>query len=324
MSQVRYWSAFAAVAAILVSAAEFAISLIGAAAGQRPVVAAGLTVALYALAVVLDFAPPGRPGREPEAGQLPLRGRSPVLVSRPRPTGARATRTSRCVLLGLALVGFAPLGLVATLGGGSPEGQSAKASTPAAVADPGTLEGRWLLTDVLGDGSRYSFVVDLQEVAGQFAGGGEGLAMSGARNGHSATASFRQGETPAGAFSWERQSDGRWTGIFRGADGTTGQSVLSPYLGGRWQLVDTLAGTDAASFTFTITLSDNDGTVSGGGPDLAISGRREGSQLTAKFSQGGIPVGTFQWSRQDDGSWLGTFSAAGGSATGTSRLTAMR
>lgn len=115
----------------------------------------------------------------------------------------------------------------------------AEPPTPTPTPDPivtetealqaGWLTGRWEVTNTVergpGTGETTSIVVDLHEAAGQVEGTGEGLTLSGVRQGEAFAIIFRRPDGSGGRYVWTTRPDGRLAGTF--AEEATGNSGTS-------------------------------------------------------------------------------------------------
>lgn len=111
--------------------------------------------------------------------------------------------------------------------------------TPTPTPDPivvetealqaGWLTGRWEVTNTVergpATGETTTVIFDLHEAAGQVDGTGEGLTLSGVRQGDAFVVTFRRPDDSAGRYVWTTRPDGRLAGTF--ADETSGNSGTS-------------------------------------------------------------------------------------------------
>jgi hypothetical protein len=78
------------------------------------------------------------------------------------------------------------------------------------------------------------------------------------------------------------------------------------------------AGT-GQTFTFDVVLTQSGSSLSGGSPELSLSGAIDGQSITAQFTQPSGITGVFVWTFAADGTANGTFQSSVPNA-GTSQL----
>lgn len=96
------------------------------------------------------------------------------------------------------------------------------------------------------------------------------------------------------------------------------------WMTGQWLISDTVTfgPSTGETFTFTVSLTESGGSVSGSGNGLELSGTRSGNSVSLTFTRAGAG-GQFAWTIQPDDSMSGTFEdeAAGNGGVSTARRT---